>query len=61
MGFGWLLERGIQARRTIEGFSQAVLKGNCAVARGNQPIHRGNAARAGVYILRKMHDLLTCV
>jgi len=30
-----------------------MLKDNCAVARGNQPIHRGNGTSPGVYILIK--------
>jgi len=37
----------------IKGFRRAVLKGDCAVARDNQNIHRGNSATAGVYVLRK--------
>jgi len=37
----------------IKGFRWAVLKGDCAVARDNQNIHRSNAATAGVYVLRK--------
>ena len=35
----------------IEGFSKTVQSGDCAVARGNGPIHHGNAAKSCVYIL----------
>jgi len=35
----------------IEGFSNTVQSDDCAVARGNGPIHHGNAARSCVYIL----------
>jgi len=43
-----LCERGCTS---VEGFSQPVLKDNCAVARGNQTIHHGNATSPGVYVL----------
>ena len=36
---------------TVAGFSRPVLNNNGAVARGNEPIHRGNAAGLDAYIL----------
>ena len=36
-----------------EVFSRAGLNDNCAVARGNEPIHSGYAASTGVHILAK--------
>ena len=36
----------------LEKFSRAML-GACAVARGNEPIYRGNAAILGLYVLDK--------
>jgi len=38
---------------SLGGFRHAVLNDDCAVARGNEPIHRGNTTSQDVYVLEK--------